>query len=83
MLLWRAFGRTIPATGQSSPIPVVPAVFIGAAIGLLSGLTGTGGGIFLSPIILLAGWAGAKQTSGISAPFILKRRGNADLRQRT
>jgi uncharacterized membrane protein YfcA len=34
-------------------------------------LTGTGGGIFLSPIVLLAGWAGPKHTGGISAPFIL------------
>ena len=40
-------------------------------IGLLSGLTGTGGGIFLSPIVLLAGWAGPRHTGGITAPFIL------------
>jgi uncharacterized membrane protein YfcA len=33
-------------------------------------LTGTGGGIFLSPLLLLAGWAGPRGTAGISAPFI-------------
>ena len=40
-------------------------------IGGLSGLTGTGGGIFLSPIILFSGWANTRTTSGISAAFIL------------
>jgi uncharacterized membrane protein YfcA len=43
----------------------------GGAIGLLSGLTGTGGGIFLSPLLLFTGWAGTKPTSGASAAFIL------------
>jgi hypothetical protein len=52
-------------------IPIGPAIGIGAVIGLLSGLTGTGGGIFLSPIVLLSGWAGPRQTAGVSAPFIL------------
>jgi uncharacterized protein len=71
VLFWRAFSEN-PGSALPAPrIPVVPAVAIGAAIGLLSGLTGTGGGIFLSPLILLAGWASPKHTSGISAPFIL------------
>jgi uncharacterized membrane protein YfcA len=47
------------------------AMVIGAALGVLSGLTGVGGGIFLSPLLLLMGWAGTKQTSATSAPFIL------------
>src|SRR5688572_1861063 len=47
------------------------AMIIGAALGVLSGLTGVGGGIFLSPLLLLMGWAGTKQTSATSAPFIL------------
>ena len=42
----------------------------GAAIGLLSGLTGTGGGIFLSPLLLFAGWAGPRGAAGLAAPFI-------------
>jgi uncharacterized membrane protein YfcA len=52
--------------------PAIPiAMAIGAAIGLLAGLTGVGGGIFLSPLVLLLGWAGTKQTSAVAAPFIL------------
>lgn len=40
-------------------------------IGLLSGLTGTGGGIFLSPILLFAGWSDTRMASGVAAVFIL------------
>jgi uncharacterized membrane protein YfcA len=43
----------------------------GAALGLLAGLTGTGGGIFLSPLIILFGWEDARKTSGIAAGFIV------------
>lgn len=42
----------------------------GAGLGLLAGLTGTGGGIFLSPLIILFGWEDARRTSGIAAGFI-------------
>ena len=52
-------------------LPVPLAMVIGAVLGVLSGLTGVGGGIFLSPILLLFGWAGTKQTSAVAAPFIL------------
>jgi uncharacterized membrane protein YfcA len=52
-------------------IPLVPALLSGGVIGLLSGLTGTGGGIFLSPLLLFTGWAATKPTSGASAAFIL------------
>lgn len=71
VLAWRAYARP-PAESLTDNvlIPILPAVAIGAAIGLLSGLTGTGGGIFLSPVVLLAGWAGPRHTGGISAPFI-------------
>jgi uncharacterized membrane protein YfcA len=51
--------------------PVWAGVLLGIAIGLLSGLTGTGGGIFLSPVILFFGWADIRTTSGIAASFIL------------
>lgn len=47
------------------------AMLCGAAIGLVSGLTGVGGGIFLSPLILFMHWAEARETAGISAAFIL------------
>ena len=51
--------------------PIALALVIGAALGVLSGLTGVGGGIFLSPLLLLMGWAGTKETSAVAAPFIL------------
>jgi uncharacterized membrane protein YfcA len=47
------------------------ALLIGAVIGLLSGLVGVGGGIFLTPVLLLAGWAETKTAAGVSALFIL------------
>jgi len=43
----------------------------GALLGLLAGLSGTGGGIFLSPLIVLFGWEDARKTSGIAAAFIV------------
>ena len=45
-------------------------LLIGAAIGFLSGLIGIGGGIILSPVLLLLKWADMKQTAAISAIFI-------------
>ncbi|MSU57371.1 MAG: sulfite exporter TauE/SafE family protein [Pedosphaera sp.] len=53
------------------PLPLVPALFSGAALGLLSGLTGVGGGIFLSPLLLLLRWADVRKTAGVSVAFIL------------
>lgn len=47
------------------------ALIIGAVMGLLSGLVGVGGGIFLTPVLLLMNWAETKQAAGISAMFIL------------
>ncbi len=51
--------------------PLAMALVLGAAIGLLSGLTGVGGGIFLSPVLLLMHWAKTKETSAVSVTFIL------------
>ena len=44
---------------------------LGFGLGFLAGLIGIGGGIFLSPLLLLMGWADAKKTAAISAGFIL------------
>jgi uncharacterized membrane protein YfcA len=49
---------------------IVLSLIIGAAIGFLSGLIGIGGGIILSPILLLLKWTDMKQTAAISALFI-------------
>jgi hypothetical protein len=43
----------------------------GGVIGFVSGLTGVGGGIFLSPVLLIMNWAGLKQAAAASAVFIL------------
>jgi uncharacterized protein len=52
--------------------PAKPAAMgIGAGIGLLSGLTGTGGGIFLTPLMLFCHWARTKSAAAVSALFIL------------
>lgn len=47
------------------------AISIGAGLGLLAGLTGTGGGIFLTPLLLFNRWARAKTAAAVSALFIL------------
>lgn len=70
-LIWRAFGSRALMEEGIVRVRKIPAVFIGCVIGFLSGLIGVGGGIFLSPILLMLGWAGPKTTAGISAPFIL------------
>ena len=46
------------------------ALSLGAGIGFLSGLTGTGGGIFLTPLLLLRHWAITRQAAAVSATFI-------------
>ena len=79
VLLFAAAGMALTArraagaeTSRAAPrVPAAPAVGIGATIGLVSGLTGTGGGIFLSPVLLFAGWAQTRAASGLAAPFIL------------
>jgi hypothetical protein len=68
--LWLS-GRAGNEMRPIRPPAVAKAMAIGAALGLLSGLTGVGGGIFLSPILLMLGWAGTKETSATSAMFIL------------
>jgi len=53
-------------------LPGIPtSLLVGGLIGFVSGLTGVGGGIFLSPVLLIARWAGLRQTSAFAAFFIL------------
>jgi uncharacterized membrane protein YfcA len=67
------FGVTAQQAGDEFPprAPLLLAVACGAVIGLLAGLTGTGGGIFLTPLMIAAGWASTRFAAGSSALFIL------------
>jgi uncharacterized membrane protein YfcA len=60
-----------PDSGELRSPPRAGLLAAGAAIGLLSGLTGVGGGIFLSPLLIFLRWSDVKTTSGIAAAFIL------------
>lgn len=65
-------GKTGIRTVTGEKELVVPiAMILGAAIGYISGLLNIGGGIFLSPVILLLGWANMKRTAAVSAAFIV------------
>ena len=50
--------------------PIIPALLIGAGLGFFSGMIGIGGGIILSPLLILLGWANLKQAAAVSAIFI-------------
>lgn len=68
---WRFF-FTAGKSDYELAKPSLPLLFVtGLALGFLSGLTGVGGGIFLSPLLLFLRWAPLKTISGISAAFIL------------
>jgi uncharacterized membrane protein YfcA len=74
LVLWAAALRLffgLPS-GQAPHRPRLPAaVGSGAVIGLLAGLTGTGGGTFLSPLLVFTGWAETRETAGVAAVFIV------------
>lgn len=67
-LFWQPTRLAQHELHQVSPWLALP---VGAVLGLLAGLTGTGGGIFLSPLIILFAWEDARRTSGVVAGFIL------------
>lgn len=69
---WKLFQRTRPKSdNRIKAIATGWLVMLGILIGFLSGLTGVGGGIFLSPILLLGHFSDIKTTSGIASLFIL------------
>jgi uncharacterized membrane protein YfcA len=51
-------------------VPWLAGLLIGASIGVLSGLTGTGGAIFLTPLLLFAHWMPTREASGTSVAFV-------------
>jgi uncharacterized protein len=56
---------------DTTPPPIPASIGMGAGIGFLSGLTGTGGGIFLTPLLLFCRWASIRRAAAVSALFIL------------
>ena len=74
LVLWFSAFRFLlhPSSDEVLHEPSRPAALsIGAGLGLLSGLTGTGGGIFLTPLLLLMRWSCTKTAAAVSALFIL------------
>lgn len=72
-ILWRSLcmpddgASDIVARGHHAALPL----FAGAGLGLVAGITGIGGGIFLAPILYLLRWDGARAIAGLCALFIL------------
>jgi uncharacterized membrane protein YfcA len=74
VVLWLSAVRFLlnPSSDEVLREPPRPAALgIGAGLGLLSGLTGVGGGIFLTPLLLIMRWARTKTAAAVSALFIL------------
>lgn len=73
VLLFSAYRFFVRASDDPEAVSCPPEVAIttGGALGLLAGLTGTGGGIFLTPLLLWNRWARVKQAAAVSALFIL------------
>lgn len=75
ILLWAAAARLFwqprqLADREVNPPRLAVTLPVGLVLGLLAGLTGTGGGIFLSPLIILFAWETPRHTSGVAAGFI-------------
>jgi uncharacterized membrane protein YfcA len=70
MAALRLFGLFGQGQHTVREVPLSVALAVGALIGGLSGLLGIGGGILLSPVLLLCAWADAKEAAAVSALFI-------------
>ena len=68
-LLFRSRWQTDDVALKKCPLPF--ALLVGAVLGFLAGLTGIGGGVFLSPVLYLFRWVKPKTTGGIAAGFIV------------
>jgi uncharacterized protein len=69
--LWLFRSSLRPTAKDTHAPPFWAAIISGLAIGFLSGITGVGGGIFLSPLLLYMAWSETRATSAVAAPFIL------------
>ena len=70
LAMWRLLREGDDSDDIQMPVLWV-ALPVGAALGLVSGLTGVGGGIFLSPLLLLFHWTSMRGSVAIAAAFIL------------
>lgn len=70
-MAWSLVRDRAGSAREPTPPSRTVALVAGGIIGLISGITGTGGGIVLSPLMLLCNWADPKQVAGTSALFIL------------
>lgn len=65
-----AISKKVAVESTDNP-PFLPALLTGAVIGFVSGTTGTGGGIFLAPIILAMNWVSLRRTAAVTAAYNL------------
>lgn len=74
VLIYAAFRFVLTTTKADYPLkkPSLPLIFLsGSGLGFMSGLVGVGGGIFLSPLLIILKWEEVKKVSGVAAAFIL------------
>jgi uncharacterized protein len=74
VLLLAGAAMILRRDGSASPdrdTPLWCIIGVGAVVGLISGLTGVGGGVFLAPTLITLRWSSPKRTAALSAPFIL------------
>jgi uncharacterized membrane protein YfcA len=63
--------RQAADTVEARPVRLCLAATVGVGAGFISGLTGVGGGVFLTPLLITLGWAAPKRAAQLSPPFIL------------
>jgi len=64
-------GLLLVAAAALMAIQLLPAAAVGAGAGFVSGLTGVGGGVFLTPFVIALGWMSPRRAAALSPPFIL------------
>lgn len=63
--------RTVSTPSPPTAPPLLPALAAGGVIGFVSGSTGTGGGVFLAPVILAMNWVDVRRTAAVTATYNL------------
>jgi uncharacterized membrane protein YfcA len=70
-LIWKNLYEPKILSSDTLKVPLIGSLPVGGAIGFLSGLTGIGGGVLLSPVLILFNWANVRQTAGLAVCFVL------------